>query len=276
MEYASLSGLRPEDYMYPGEDSAFAALKKIPVLDQIAAAYLKYLTQIFTLPEVQGDCFRITKETCPAVYGIYQKALSRLDMEEEYPLFAKAAFDYNAYTTGGSKPYIVIHSSILKNMSEEELLFLLGHELGHIKSGHLIYYMIALQLNTIAANIPVAGSAVFATGIHYALMNWQRMQEFTADRAGVLASGSVESGISCMGKLLGVSEKIPYVKFSIDDLKRQNDTFEECNEDIISKMFCAIQIMGSTHPWTVSRIKEMDEWGRSGEYGRLLKRYGVV
>lgn len=274
MEYDRLAGLCTEDYVYPGEDNAFAALKKIPVLDQIAAAYLKYISQIGYLPEIQGNCYCVTKETCPEVYAVYQKALQRLDFQEEYPLYVKSSFEYNAFTSGGSAPYIVIHSSILKNMSEEELLFILGHELGHVKSGHLIYYIIATQLNSIIANVPMAGSAVLSTGIHYALVKWQRMQELTADRAGAIAAGGTDSGISCLGKLLGTSEKIPFMKFSVDDLKKQNDRFEEGNEDIVSKIYSAIQIMNSTHPWTVSRIKELDEWKSTGGYEEIILRYG--
>lgn len=97
---------------------------------------------------------------------------------------------------------------------------------------------------------------------------------FTADRAGAIAAGRVDNGISCLGKLLGTSEKIPFVKFSIDDLKKQNDRFEEDSEDIVSKIFCAIQIMDSTHPWTVSRIKELDEWKILGDMKKLFGDMG--
>ena len=275
MDYTLLPSLRVEDYEYPGEKNALALVKKVPVLDQVMGAYLKYIHQIHTVPEAQGDFYRVTKETCPEIYDLYQTALNRLCIAEEYPLYIKASFDYNAYMTGGNAPYVVLHSSMVKNLSEKELLFVIGHELGHVKSGHLIYVSMVEHLNAIIANLPVAGNLIMSTGLHYLLMNWRRMHEFTADRAGVIAAGDVDSGIHALGKLLGVSENIPWVNFSVEDLKKQNDTFEEFNKDFTTKLLCALQIMESSHPWTVNRIKELDRWNTSGEYGEFLAKYGV-
>lgn len=274
MEYSRMEGLKVEDYIFPGEDNAFEALKKIPVLDQVVAACLKYLVQLQQLPQIQGDCYRVTEDTCPEIYAIYKKALGRLDMPEEYPLFVQSAFAYNAYTTGGDEPFVVIHSSVLKNFSAEELLYILGHELGHIKGGHLVYYTMAQQLGNIVANIPVAGNLIITAGIHYALMDWRRMQEFTADRAGVIACGSLETAIMALGRILGTGEKIPFVEFGIEDLKKQKDRFEEFNQDIVSKIICTMQLINSTHPWTVDRIKELERWQDSGGYGKFLDKYG--
>lgn len=275
MEYELLYDLRVEDYEFPGEKNAFALLKKVPVLDQLIGVYLNYMDQIMVVPEAQGDYYRVTKETCPEIYRIYQTALNRLCIAEEYPLFIKADFEYNAYVIGGKSPYVVIHSSIVKNMTDGELLFVLGHELGHVKSGHLIYSMMADQLETLLANSPALGSLVLSTGLHYLLMDWKRMHEFTADRAGVIAAGDIECSIETLGKFLGTSENIPEVHFSVKDLMKQNDTFEAYNQDILGKLFCAYQIMESTHPWTVSRIKELDRWKQSGQYEAFLGKYGV-
>lgn len=260
MEYEQLHGLQVAEYEYPGEANAFALLKKVPVLDQLVAGYLKYTSQTFQLPQVQGDCFRVTQATSPDVYHIYKKALKRLDISAEYPLFAKADYEYNAYTTGGSSPYVVIHSSMLKNLDEEELLFVLGHELGHVKSGHLIYYVMAQQINTLISMIPVPGIDVAATGIQFALIHWARMHEFTADRAGALAAGSIEAGQRGLGCLLGVDEKIPGIRIGIDDLLAQNASFEETKEDLFGKIISASMILQSSHPWTVSRIQALEEW----------------
>ena len=38
MGYDCLENLREEDYRYPGEKSAFDALKKIPILDKLMGA----------------------------------------------------------------------------------------------------------------------------------------------------------------------------------------------------------------------------------------------
>lgn len=273
MEGTRLEGLRTEDYIYPGEDNAFAAIKKIPVLDKAVAAFIKYQTQLTWLPQVQGDSFQITDDTCPDIYDIYRTALERLDMPEEYPLFVQSAFEYNVYATGGDEPFVVINSSVIKNLAPKELLFILGHELGHIKSGHLIYYNMARLLGNVITSLPGAGNVILSSGLDYALINWRRMQEFTADRAGAVACGGLEASIQALGRTLGALEEIPYVEFSIEDIKRQSEMFEEFNQNMVSKVFCMLQMLNATHPWIVDRIKALEQWKMSGEYERFLNKF---
>lgn len=270
MDNRTTSTIQAGDYEHPKEKSAFYILKKIPVLDKVVGLYLQYLTQFTQMAEVQGDYFRVTEETAPQLYRVYQTALSRLNINEEYPFFVKADFEYNAYTSGGNAPYLVVHSSIVKNMTEKELLFVIGHELGHVKSGHVIYKMMAEQINQLITGIPVAGNLIVSTGLHYALMDWYRMHEYSADRAGAVAAGEVDEGIMSLGKLLGISEKMQNVHFTADMLLQQNTAFEEGNKNIVNKIFSTVQMMNSTHPWTVCRIRELKEWEKSGEFQSLV------
>lgn len=268
-----MKGIQVSEYEYPGENIAFSALKKIPFLDVMTGAFLKYISQMTIIPDIQGDCFRVTGETAPEIYAVYKKALECLDITEEYPFYAKSDYAYNAYTTGGSEPYVVIHSSMLKNLTEEELLFVIGHELGHVKSGHLIYYTMAQYINLLIGQIPLPGVDVAATGIQFALVHWARMHEYTADRAGALVAGSIEAGQKGLGRLLGMDEKLPGIQFQIEDMLTQNANFEESNRDVWGKIISASMIFQSTHPWTVSRIQELEKWKQDDGYGELIRRY---
>lgn len=272
MEYSALHNLKTDDYEYPGERNAFALLKKIPFLDQAVDVYLKLIMEVYALPEVQGNFYRITEETCPEIYRLYKLALSRLDIKEEYPLYAKAEFEYNAYATGGS-PYIVVHSAILQKFAPDELLFILGHELGHIKSGHNIYRNMAENLRKLVANIPVVGQEA-ALGIFFALYDWYRMHELTADRAGAIAAGGADAGIRGMGRLMGADSSFPFVHLTTDDILKQNDSFEVANEDLVTKLICFSQLAGSMHPWAVTRVKALHDWSDSGEFNALIRAHG--
>lgn len=271
MNYVSLPGLKVGDYEYPGEDNAFALLKKIPLLDQITSAFLKLSIQTGLLPATQGDCYRITETTCPEVYGLYRTALQRLDIQEEYPLYAKSDFEFNAYAVGGD-PFVVVHSSMLNNFQTDELLFVLGHELGHVKSGHVIYANMAENLRALIAQVPVIGQEA-ALGLYFALHNWYRMQECTADRAGAIAAGSIDAGIRGLGRLMGTDERLPLIHFTERDILQQNDAFEEANEDFITKVICLAQIAESSHPWSVTRVKRLREWEESGGFEAVIRKY---
>jgi Zn-dependent protease with chaperone function len=52
----------------------------------------------------------------------------------------------NAYTTGFTHPVVVVTSGLLEIVDDEELQFILGHELGHVKCGHVLYMTMAEYL----------------------------------------------------------------------------------------------------------------------------------
>jgi branched-chain amino acid transport system permease protein len=73
-----------------------------------------------------------------------------------------------------------------------------AHELGHIKSGHVLYYQIAMLLPVIAELIGMATmgfGGLISLPLEIALVRWQRMSEFTADRAGILACQDVNAAM---------------------------------------------------------------------------------
>lgn len=271
MDYTSLCGLKVSDYEYPGEDNAFALLKKVPLLDQVTGAFLKLDIQTGLLPSTQGDCFRITEGTCPEVYRLYETALCRLDMPKAYPLYVKSEFEFNAYAVGG-EPFIVLHSSMLNNFQPDELLFVIGHELGHLKSGHVIYANMAEQLRELIAQIPVIGQEA-AVGLYFALHHWYRMQECTADRAGAIAAGGVDASVRGLGKLMGTDNRLPLIHFTEEDILKQNDAFEEVSEDFVTRVICLAQIAQSSHPWTVTRVKRLREWEEGGGFLAVIEKY---
>ena len=65
---------------------------------------------------------------------------------------------------------------------------LLGHELGHVMSGHALYRTVTLLILWLGfQNLPfLAGLALLP--IKLALLEWYRKSELSSDRAGLLAS----------------------------------------------------------------------------------------
>ena len=52
----------------------------------------------------------------------------------------------NAATIGMNKPTIVLNSALVDLLDEEELRFVIGHELGHALSGHAVYQTLLQRL----------------------------------------------------------------------------------------------------------------------------------
>ena len=273
MDYYRLKGLKMEDYQHPTEKTAFEALRKLPFIDKLTAQFVKYLVSISALPKIQGNCFRITRNTCPEVYKMYLTALERLDMPKEYPLYAREEYQYNASAFGGDEPFICINSSILRDFEPDEITAVLGHELGHIKANHTIFDMMARMLDVVIAKCHIPGGATAMMMFRICLMNWFRAHEYSADRAGMIACGGSAPQLAVMEKFMGMKRQSPFINVTEESILAQKTYFDEVNNDMIAKLICLIQLNGMTHPYTISRIHEMHKWDESGEFDALINKY---
>lgn len=272
MNYGNLKGLQVDDYRYPGEEKAFKLIEKVPLLDELVGAYLKMIQETMVYPEIQGDCYRVTEKSAPRLYGLYKTCLERLDMDQEYPLYVKASFDYNACAYGGNSPLIILHSSIATWFSDEEIMAVLGHELGHIKGRHSIYSCMIQYLRPLIRMVPSLGNVLDA-GFCIAMMDWYRMHEYSADRAGMIAAGNLEAGMGVMSKFLGADGKLPEIQVGLKDMLEQAKTFDMENENLVSKAYTGLLMLNSSHPWTVLRAREMYRWHESGEFDALIQKF---
>src|SRR5438132_13431972 len=84
-----------------------------------------------------------------------------MDWPERPELFVSQTPFANAGACGMDKPLIVINSGTLKLLDDDERRNVLGHELGHVMSGHALYHTIfVLILNVSLGALPVrAGMA---------------------------------------------------------------------------------------------------------------------
>jgi len=115
----------------------------------------------------------------------------------------------NAFTFGDDDaPIIVIDGRLVEGMRLDELRCVFGHEMGHIKSRHLLYHSLA---NMIAQGVGIsasfAGLNLISTPMRLALLAWHRESEFSADRAALIASGNPYHVASMLAMLGGISNR---------------------------------------------------------------------
>ncbi len=62
-----------------------------------------------------------------------------LDMPEVPELYVRQDPTPNAMALGSDHPFIVLNTGLIDLLDDEELRFVIGHEVGHILSGHAVY-----------------------------------------------------------------------------------------------------------------------------------------
>ena len=86
----------------------------------------------------------------------------------------------NAWTYGHTKPFITLTTGLIDMLSDEELFFVIGHEVGHIKAGHVLYGTMA---RNIAAVVALIGQATLASARSSGRASWSRCTSGIARRA---------------------------------------------------------------------------------------------
>lgn len=109
----------------------------------------------------------------------------------------------NAYTFGSEEhAYMVIDSTLLRELTGPELTAVIAHEFGHVKSGHMLYHTLAEVLGGgLNLSASLLGLNLISIPIRFALLSWQRESEVTADRTSLLVINDIEVIRSLLGKL---------------------------------------------------------------------------
>jgi len=197
--------------------------------------------------------YPVTPQRTPNLERIKQACLDRLH-PGQVDVYVVRSNQLNAYTFGFDNPKdIVLYSSLLSVMDEDELRFVLGHEMGHVALGHT-------WLNTLLggmAGVPVTiGAAVIIT---LAFRSWNRACEFSADRAGLLACGKPQKAISALIKLVagGVQSQA--------ELQRALQVIEREDDSVLNQLGETL----STHPMIARRIEQIRKYAATSDYARL-------
>jgi Zn-dependent protease with chaperone function len=271
-----LSGLNTKEYEHSMDKVTLDTLRKIPILPKLIEL-VQTPTSMVTRYAMLGSDLRITEKQFPSLYKIFRKACDVLEVPE--PLFYLSTNpELNAYTACPDKPIIKIYSYLLDILEEDEIMFVLGHELSHIKSRHLVYSLLGELLSTGALRMIVStipGMSVLYTpaeiSLNYALYQWLRAAEYTCDRGGFLACQNFEASCSALMKLSGYSRKYAN-ELSLDEFFAQAQSFQEENEAALGKIQQILLSFGQTHPWGVLRVRELMKFRDNGDYDKILRR----
>ena len=262
-----LPGISSRAYEHPADRSALVAMRKLTGFDVL----LRRLASLFSDRSLRllflASSVRASQEQFPHLYELLLDGSSILDLPEVPELFISQDPIPNAMALGSDKPFIVITTGLVDLFDEEEMRFTIGHELGHVLSGHAVYRTMLYHLTRLATRL-----AWFAIGyiglrvIIAGLEEWYRKSELSCDRAGVLAGQDPAAGRRALMKLAGGAKMSELSHDAFQQQAREYDAVPDVREGLIK----LLQMQGTTHPFAVVRFAELDRWVREEGYEAIL------
>lgn len=243
---------------YPGERSslAFAVILTIAIGFIFSAITLGGFILLLLLGltylrirefQIKRNYIKVSERNYPDVYNLSKVSAYRLRISL-FPIYIVKSPKLNAYTSGfWGNHWIILHTRLVEYFSPAELLFILGHEMGHILREHSSW--LNLITPTGRYSLPLINDA-----LRVIFNNWMLKAEYSADRCGLIACGDLNSSISALVKLIADKNKIDLDAFLNEFKKTSSDPFSK-----ISEYF-------GDHPFIPNRILKLKDFSLNQKF----------
>ncbi|MEG3937938.1 MULTISPECIES: M48 family metallopeptidase [unclassified Microcoleus] len=271
MSNIPLRGLKADQFRHPLDLAATNSLKQLPGLDLMVRQLLGQLGEQFFRLENLASSVQVGENQLPHLHQLLLDACKTLDLEVPQ-LYVRQHPMPNAYTFAmrGKQPFVVMHTSLIDLLTDEEVKAVIAHELGHLKCEHGVYLTLANLIVLAAGQISPLGT-VLAQGLQAQMLEWLRCAEFTCDRAALLATQDPRVVASLLMKLAGGSPTLA-PKLNVDEFLAQARAYDDLSSTELGEMLKQAQTAQLSHPVPVLRAREIDRWASSKDYESLLDK----
>jgi len=152
--------------------------------------------------EASVNGVRLSEQQLPDIFALAIKAARIVGLDRLPEIYISGEQMWDSVTMGSQTSSFIALGSVLTNFRGDDLLYLLGREMGHARAGHALWNTV---VNLLAGRQPgnrsLMGGGVLSflspaklieSGINAPLMAWQRHSAITADRAGLMVVGDLE------------------------------------------------------------------------------------
>ncbi len=263
LRYPDLSA---QGFAHPADRAASAAIHSIPMLDMAVKKFSEFTFERKLRQLYLANAVLLGEDQVPRAWALHRQCANTLDIDRVPKLYATQDPVGNAMTFGTHEPVTIVRSGLVASYSEEELRSVLAHEMGHVLADHVglstTFQIVSLIVWRTLRMQPLAGIPIL--GLYYALLEWSRCAELTADRAACLV---VADPLVPCGTLMRMAGG-PISDMNLDAFIRQATAYEG-EEDPFARWSRFFAEIGTTHPFPVRRVKEIINWVASGEYDRI-------
>jgi Zn-dependent protease with chaperone function len=261
-----LTQIAPVTWEHPADRAALQTLRSVPGFDEVVKKIVGFFGERGFRLLFQANAVRVGPTQFPRLNALYTDVLTSMDWQVRPELFVSQTPFVNAGAYGMDRPFIVINSGAMNLLDDDEMRTLLGHELGHVMSGHALYHTILILIVFVGLNfLPFLTSLVLAP-IRYALLEWARKSELSADRAGLLAAQDPRASMRMFLKMAGGGDM---KEMDLDAFLVQAKEYEETG-GAIDRIFKILNTLEQSHPFNTLRAAELERWITTGAYEKVL------
>ena len=253
-------------FIHDTDKAALKTLEAIPGFSQVTKAFLSGWNERLMAIDNMATNLKVSEKQLPKYREMLLPICEKLEIEVP-DLFIKLDVRPNAYTSGDSKPFIVMTTGLLESMPEELIPTVLAHECGHIACHHVLYRtMGTMIISGLFTAFPLGAVAIYP--IKAAFANWMRASELSADRAAILADGTDEKLLEMCMRFAGYPKDMRE-EMNVEAFIGQAKEYKEMIEkDGMNKAMDFMMHSMADHPLSALRAYEAREWCKSESYRR--------
>ena len=233
-------------YIHKNEKTLYGAVLTISLLVWLAVLLLTYglilvyvpfalLAYLFVhsafISHLRGNAVLLSETQFPDLYAQFHESCRKLEMEPPQAYVMMSDGVLNALATKFlRRHYVVVFSSVLDALKSrpESVRFYFGHELAHIKRGHLNFHWLLFP----GMFLPLLGAA------------YRRSQEYTCDLHGLAASVSKDDAMAALGVLGSGTEKLPALNM--------HEFMEQ--RSVTGEFWMSFHELTGDYPWLCKRL----------------------
>jgi Zn-dependent protease with chaperone function len=273
---AELLGLQASLYQHPLDQKSLRALEAVPGVSTLLRKLVEFTIGRYDRLFNESCFVRVGGSQLPSLERLFERAALALGMgSANLPtLYLYQNGELNAYTGGVDQPYVALSSALCDLLTEEEIMAVMAHELSHCQSQHVLYKTAARIFTYAATSLATAtlgiGNLLLAP-LQFALLEWDRCSELTADRGMLLGVRDPVLALRVLSKLAAGSIRFAG-ELSLDRFMEQALRARQAGEtDVLDRIFSVLQTASRTHPFPLWRAAELWRWACNGEYLSLLR-----
>ncbi|GGM36263.1 Zn-dependent protease [Longimycelium tulufanense] len=260
-------GISPRAYEHPADRGAMATLRAVPGATEVLKAVSGLFTERGERLMALASSIRVGPKQYPRIDILRNECAELLDLPQVPKLYVMRSPDATAYTIGIDEPFVVLSTGLVEALDTESLRFVIGHEMGHVLSGHAVLRTILLRLVSLQQTVAwVPLGALGLRAVIAALREWFRKAELTCDRAGLL---TVQDPSAALRAHLYMAGGTDASEIDIPSFLQQAKEYEEV-DDIRDSILKLMTVENMNHPFAVVRAAQLQRWAASEEYRAIL------